>query len=276
MPVALVVAVLLSGCATAGSSLTSVIGRLTLPQGWTRVETRTFDRTYLYDCVDGQAEAFLVYGFERLAVARYEHKTGGPLDAAFWQVATPADAFGLFTRNRSGGSVSVGNEGEGDPGRRLAFWQDRYYVQSRAREALPDADLLALGKAAAAALPSGGARPALVDRLPGDGLDETSVVFFHEELSIQDDQWLGGGNLLSLSPATNGVLGSYAAHGAGKLLVVQYATARAADASLRALQATPSKDLLAARVGQNLLCAVFGTMDVTTANGLLQQALGAR
>ena len=46
------------------------------------------------------------------------------------------------------------------PRRRLAFWQDRYYIQVYGRQPLPDADLQAFAQVVSATLPAGGEPPA--------------------------------------------------------------------------------------------------------------------
>ncbi len=86
----------------------------------------------------------------------------------------------------------------------------------RARQELPDTDLWGLAEAISTALPAGPSekRPALMGRLPPDGLVERSAIFFHEEISIQNDLWLGGENLLGLGPETDGVLAQYDVGGA--------------------------------------------------------------
>ncbi|MBN2391637.1 MAG: hypothetical protein JXR84_13010, partial [Anaerolineae bacterium] len=97
--------------------------------GWTRDgDTETYTSDTLYDLVNGQADAFFAYNFEQVAVQSYAGEDT-VLRIEIWQLATPADAYGLFTRNRSGEPADAGNEGDTDPGRRLAFWQDRYYAQ---------------------------------------------------------------------------------------------------------------------------------------------------
>jgi hypothetical protein len=211
-----------------------------------------------------------------VAVGNYENMEGVVLRVEVWQLATPADAYGLFTTNISGAPVAVGNDGDADPGRRLAFWQDRYYVQVRALQELPDAELRAFAGAISAALPaaSSGERPPLVGRLPTDGLVERSVIFFRQEISIQDRLWLGGENLLGLGPETDGVLAGYDVGGAlAQLLLVQYPAAEAASAGLAALEGNRPGGLVAADARGDLLGAVFGEMDEAAAITLLAEAL---
>jgi len=288
----LLMALLLVGCSQGKRPpLADVSPGVDAFPGWTPAgAVEAFDGENLYDLVDGQAEAFFAYAFEQVVVQSYENAEGAVLRVEVWQLATPADAYGLFTASIAGTPVVVGpsgsgqrSDGDADPGRRLAFWQNRYYVQIHARQELDDAELQALAGAVSAALPVGGERPALVDRLPPDGLVARSALFFHEEISIQSDLWLGGENLLGLGPETDGVLARYDLGGpVAQLLLVQYPNAGAAAAGLAALEsdrARPEQSrrvsgLVAADACGNLLGAVLGEIDEAAADALLARALG--
>ena len=267
---------LLAGCGSGAVSLGGVFPGADALPGWTPVgDVETFSSENLYDLVDGQAESFFAYGFEQVATRSYENVEGTALRVEIWQLATPADAYGLFTASVAGTRVDVGNDGDADPGRRLAFWQDRYAVQVHARQQVPDADLRRFAEAVSAALPPGGERPALVDQLPPEGLVERSVRFFHEEISIQDQLWLGGENLLGLSPQTDGVLARYDVGGTVvHLLLVQYPDAEAASAGQAALEGGQVDGLVSANARGGLLGAVFGGIDGAAGSTLLGQALG--
>jgi hypothetical protein len=257
------------------SPLTNAFPGTDAVPGWTLDgNLEVYDSETIFGLVNGQADFFFVYGFEQVAVQRYKNTEEIVLDIHIWQVRTPEDAYGLFTASIAGEPVAIGNEGDGDTGRRLTFWQDRYVAQLFSRKSIPDADLQAFGKAIATALPTGGERPALVDRLPADGMVPRSTIFFHEELSIQNEVWLGGENILGLSPDTDGVLARYEIDGGtARLLLVEYPDAGAASAGLAALQGSEIKDLVAAEARENLLGAVFGEMDEATASALLEKAL---
>jgi hypothetical protein len=274
----LLLALLLTGCGGRPAPLAEVFPGADALPGWTPIgEVEIFDRENIYDLVNGQAEAFFAYGFEQVAVRGYDNVEGVVLSIEVWQLAATADAYGLFTASIAGTPVAIGNDGDTDPGRRLAFWQDRYYVHIRARQELPDADLRAFAETVSAALPSGGERPALMGRLPPDGLVERSAIFFHEEISIQNELWLGGENVLGLGPETGGVLARYDVDGAAaRLLLVQYPDAEAASAGLAALDTAPVSGLVDAGARENLLGAIFGEMDEATAGALLARVLGNR
>jgi hypothetical protein len=251
---------------------------------WTPVgEARVYNRDNLFDMVDGQADGFFVYGFQQVAAQRYQDAAGAALEVDIWQVSTPADAYGLFTAGLAGQSATICPstasaacyEGDADPGRRLAFWQDRYYVQVYGRQPVPDADLQAFARAVSAGLPAGAERPALVSRLPKEGLVERGFVFFHEEISIQTWVWLGGENILDLSPETDGILARYDMDGGmAYLLLIEYPQAKAASNGLAALKAGQVEGLATADARDNLLGAVFGQLDPTAADELLAKVWG--
>jgi hypothetical protein len=148
-------------------------------------------------------------------------------------------------------------------------------VQVYGRQPVPDADLQAFARAVSAALPAGAERPPLVGRLPKEGLVERGFVFFHEEISIQTQVWLGGENILGLSPETDGILARYDMDGGmAYLLLIEYPEAKAASNGLAALDAGQVEGLVAADAWDSLLGAVFGQVDPTAADELLAKALG--
>jgi hypothetical protein len=273
---ALALVLLAAGC-TLGTTTATVptpVGA-PIPEGWARAESEhVYDRETIYELVNGQADAYFAYNFEQVAVRTYEHGNGDSVEAEIWRVATADDAYGLFTRNRAGEPTEVGNGGDSDPGRRVAFWQDRYYVRIRARQDTPDDDLRGFATAISAGLPAGGARPVLVDRLPPDGLVTNGSVYFHLESSIQDELWLGGENVLGLNLDTDGVLAHYRVGGTvARLMVVKFSDVGEATAALKALRAAAIDGFVSASVEGRLLAAVFGIIPEEAAATLVAEAL---
>ena len=133
---ALVLSLLASGCVASNPAPASpaldpikLFPASSIVPGWqVSQKLTTYNRDNLFNLVDGQAELFFAYGFEQVAVQRYQDSAGILMNVEIWQLATPADAYGLFSAGRTGGPVTIGNEADSDPGRRLAFWQDRYFV----------------------------------------------------------------------------------------------------------------------------------------------------
>jgi hypothetical protein len=244
--------------------------------GWKPADgVRVFDEETLFELVNGQADAFFAYGFERVAVRRYVSADASVIHVETWRLATPADAYGLFTLNASGAPAEgIGNDDDADPGRRLSFWQDRYFVSVRALQESDDADLETFARFISSVLPAGGDRPALVDRLPPDGLVERSALFFHEQISIENDLWLGGENLLGLGPETDGVLARYQIGDAPvHLLLIDYPDAASASSGLEALECGEVEGLVAAGAQGCVLAAVFGDANEAAIGPLLEGVL---
>lgn len=278
--------ILLSACAMMSEATTPVptgppVDLLSLlPQedaltGWQPLtEAATYNRDNLFNLVDGQADAFFAYGFEQVVTRRYQNADGIFVNVEIWQLATSADAYGLFHGGLAGQPVKIGVEGDADPGRRLAFWQDRYFAGVSASGSISDDVLRDIANGIASRLPAGGTAPNIVSRLPTENRVEGSLLFFHEEISIQNEVWLGGENLLGLSPQTNGTLARYTLNGATiHLLLVEYSTSTQAGDALKALQSGDVSDLLASQVNGNYLATAFGKADATQAQHLVEQAL---
>ena len=224
--------------------------------------------------MDGQADAYFAYGFEQVVTRRYQNSDGIFVNVEIWRLATSADAYGLFHANRAGQPVKTGVEGDADPGRRLSFWQDRYVTNVSASGSISDYVLREVANGIASQLPAGGTAPKIVSRLPAENIVEGSPLFFHEEISIQNEVWLGGNNLLGLSPQTNGALARYTLNGATTyLLLVGYSTSAQAGDALKALQAGDVSDLLASQVNGSFLAATFGKAEAAQAQHLVEQAL---
>ena len=267
---------LLAGCGE-GGNLADTLPKSEAVPGWSPAgELQRFAQDNLYDLVDGQADSFFAYGFEEVVVRDYENAAGETVRIEMWRLATPADAYGLFSVTRAGQPVALGNGGDGDAGRRLDFWQDRYFVRLFAPSPLDDASLQALAGAISMKLPEGGAEPRLLELLPAEGRVEGTEVFFHSEISIQDRLWLGGQNVLGLGPNTEAVLARYTSEeGLGWLLLAEYPDSAQAKASLHHLEIASVPDLAAAEIQGSLLGAVFGQVPQDTAVRWLHHALSA-
>lgn len=280
--IALLLSLFISGCAAFQTAtpqgpvdLSTVFPGGNFIPGWKVFQkAAVYDREHLFNLVDGQADSFFVYGFEKVAVQRYQNEPRAVLNVEIWQLATPADAYGLFSASRAGSAVAIGSGGDTDPGRRLVFWQNRYFISLSADQLVADGAIHQFAQAIAEKLPAGGEIPAIVNRLPRSGLNDSTSIFFHEEMSIQMKVWLGGQNLLGLSQETNGVLGQYESGGlTARLLLIEYPTSGQAAKALKALQSGQVSGLVAADASGSLLGAVFGKVDAAQAHTLLQEAL---
>ena len=243
--------------------------------GWERSgEAKVYVPDNLFDYMDGQAELFFVYHFEKLAVQEYQRGQEGPIIVEVYQVASPAGAYGLFSFYATGQPMDLGAGGAVEPGRLISFWQGCFYARVFAYGEAEQESLSALARQVAAGIPEEGALPELVTRLPQENLVPGSARFFHQKLSLDNLIWLGEENILNLSEQTDAVLAAYNyGDTQAQLLVVEYADAATAEAAHAALEGSDLENLSATSQSARYLVAVFEMPDQAIAQELLQKAL---
>ncbi|MGB6642744.1 MAG: DUF6599 family protein, partial [Thermoanaerobaculia bacterium] len=97
--------------------------------GWTASEPATvYDPQSIYSYIDGHAEVYLAYGMSRCLARRYTAPAGeSDLVLDIFELASPEDAYGVFTHDTDGEPVGIGDGSLYRYGW-LSFWQDRYFV----------------------------------------------------------------------------------------------------------------------------------------------------
>lgn len=246
--------------------------------GWTASgEVELYDTETIYDYIDGHAEVYVAYGFRRSISQRYGGPNDGEIVVDLFELASPEDAFGVFSHDRAGEPVAVGNGGVYRFGW-LSFWQGPWagsvYWNGGGE---PDREaILAIGRAVASALPAGGEEPELVGRLPADGLDPQSVCFLRSPQILNAHVFVGVDNPFGLGPGVEAVVGRYEVEGQPvDLVVVKYPDDNAGDDAEERLQ-EDAGDLPPTMVGRQgrLVAAVVGEVPDAAGSALLDAALG--
>ena len=120
----------------AEKTLENILPMPACADGWTLQEKVTlYDKENLFDRIDGEAELYFPYGFERLAYARYSNRQDdrNVIEADVYEMGSLLDAFGIYAtyRRKDGADVAVGVEGTVSPAQ-LFFYQGRYFVRLQA------------------------------------------------------------------------------------------------------------------------------------------------
>ncbi|HSN55642.1 MAG TPA: DUF6599 family protein [Candidatus Sulfomarinibacteraceae bacterium] len=275
---------LLAGCGAAPEQPGREVTAAILPAdaaGWSAAgEAETWDTETIYAYIDGHAEVYLAYGMKRCVSRRYAAPAGDDeIVVDLFEMASPEDAFGVFSHDRAGEPVAVGNDGVLRHGW-LSFWQGSWYgsvYATGAGEASADA-VLAVGEAVAASLPEGGEVPALVHRLPAEGLEAQSATFLRSPHILNAHVWIGSDNLFELGPEAEAVVGKYElGEAAAHLLLVRYpdetAAARVEARARTDASASDRPEMIVGRAG-GLVAAVIGPDTGEAGLSLLERALG--
>jgi hypothetical protein len=242
--------------------------------GWRAVgEGQIYDTESIYSYIDGHAEVYMAYGMVRCMSRRYSGPEGEPdIVLDLFEQASPTDAFGVFTHDRDGEEVEIGQGGLFRHGW-LSFWKGHWFGSVYAEgesEASAEA-VLALGRAAADAIAEVGEVPPLVAELPADGLDPRSVRFLHTQEILNGVVYLGYDNVLRFGPDVDAVLGRYEnSSGRGWLLLVDYPD----DVTAELAERGATEAGIAAHRRGTRLAAVLTPEPQSMADGLLVEAMG--
>ncbi len=216
----------------------------TLPEeaaGWRASgAVAVYDRESIFRYIDGHGEVYLAYGMRSCSARRYSGPPGeSDLIVDVFEMASSSDAFGVFTHSRDGEPAAIGQDST-FAFNTLLFWKGRYFVSvyaeqesARAKEAV-----LALGRAVAAAIPEAGEAPALVTRLPRQGLDERSLVWLRHPRILDAHAHPGPDGTLGVSASAPAAIGRYLRGGErAELVLVSYADVAAEEKAASAFAA---------------------------------------
>jgi hypothetical protein len=179
--------------------------------GWKKAEPpETYDRTNLYDYIDGGAELYISYNFQNLLAVRYKGEDDEEIVIDIFDMGNSYNAFGVFShgREREDGLVGQGSEYGGGL---LTFWKDRYYISIMAypETAKKKELVLELGQKLAGAIPEEGALPPVLAFLPEENLVPDSIRYFHHYIWLNSHFFISNENILGIDDETQVVLAKY-------------------------------------------------------------------
>jgi len=233
--------ILMTLIALGGLAQNAARGDETMPQllpknvaGWSAAgEDKVFTRNNIFEYMDGAGEIYLAYDFQRLLVREYMKWSAPRLVAEVYQMASSEDAYGIFSHDRDGQEILLGQGAIYGAGL-LRFWKGRFFVRLQAEsesEQVKQA-LLALGKKIVEAVPQNGKKPPLLAALPREGLIKESIHFFHTPVSLNVHYYLADSNVLNLSAKTDVALARYERDKRKmRLLLCRYKTPGEAEAA---------------------------------------------
>jgi hypothetical protein len=160
-------------------SLESLVPK-SVPEGWAlREAPETFTRETLFEHIDGQADLFIQYGFDKSVFAVYQkaNASDDKIDVDIYDMGNSLQAFGVFSRFRQDESpAGIGLDSYlGD--QYAFFYKGKYFVVLQAT----DSNLLIL-KQLAQEIESGildkSPPPKEIDYFPKTGLKPGSIEYF--------------------------------------------------------------------------------------------------
>ncbi|MDZ4165197.1 MAG: DUF6599 family protein [Smithellaceae bacterium] len=255
---------------------------------WDGKEERHNAKT-LFAYMNGAAELYLAYGFQHLTVRRYEKPDRPAITVELYEMASSADAYGVFTFERQDEPAGIG-QGSEFGGGMLRFWKGRYFaaVYAEGEGAEVVSALLAMGRVTADAVFETGPEPEWIALLPGRnfGLVERSVRFFRSHVLLNQRFFIAHQNILNLSRQTEALLAQYLQdEQKTHLLLLRYPDGKAAgeayqsfmkaylpDAGGKNGSKTEDQRWTLARRNAEMVLILFGAPTETAAEALIQAA----
>ncbi len=193
--------------------------------GWQRDATHhTYDYDTIFDYIDGIGEVYRAYNMRTVWAFRYHKPVEPSLTVDIFEMASPEDAYGVFSFERDGEEVRIGQGSDYAAGM-LRFWKERFFTVITAERETPEVrqTVLQLGESIADAIPRTAPLPRLLRALPTEGMTSKVPLLFRHSMILNRHFFLANRDILNLSSQVEGVLATYSLGKARvRLVLVQY------------------------------------------------------
>jgi len=205
---------------------------------WTaEPKDRIYDRETIFSYINGAGEVYRAYNMRSCLSRRYTSPNGPAIVLDIFDMGTSEDAFGVFTHDRDGRAVDVGQGGLYRPGW-LSLWKGRFFVSIYTEEETEAAKqaVSELSRVVASLIRDQGPKPVLLLKLPPEGLQSRSIRYLHHHTLLNYHYYLADENILNLGQQTDAVLAVYQRSGKrARLLLVSYPNEEKAAEAHKAL-----------------------------------------
>jgi hypothetical protein len=192
-----------------------------------------YDRTTLFKYIDGGAELYISYSFEKLTAFRYVKGKDKEIMVDVFDMGNSYNAYGVFSQGRESVSKEIGQDSEYSSGL-LSFWKDRYYVALLGYPETPEKQqvLLKLGREISRLIPREGPLPPILSSLPTEGLIPESIRYVHHHVWLNSHYFISNDNILLIDPKTEALLAVYRRAGEKYFLIfIKYPSLQQAQAA---------------------------------------------
>jgi hypothetical protein len=178
---------------------------------WHLVDSvRVFTGEELYTLIDGGADMYLEYGFQRVITAVYENPQERSIKLEIYEMTDAAAAFGLFSLNigTQGKQVAIGNEGR-QYDYHIMFWKNRFLVFVSGNDTLKEtsAGIRTIAAIVDEKLGQLGKKPPILEYLPLKDLIKS--IYLRGFLGLSSLYTFDTKNIFGMK---EGIVGNYSTH----------------------------------------------------------------
>ena len=207
-------------------------------EGWKEDEGRILRTVQeMSDYMNGGAGLYFSYDFVQLGLKRFVNDDGLEFTVELYEMKDVESAYGVLSFDLTGSRVDIGTIGMYDRGL-LRFWRGKYFCRIQMWEGYVDYGeiILETGRGIVERIGGSGDRiPELVNFLPEEGLEETSVHYFFHNTPLNNFYYISNDDILHLQDDARGVIASYSVSGEESfyVMVIKYADERLLAESYR-------------------------------------------
>lgn len=165
-------------------SIKQMIPSKDLPKGWSLIEgPQIFTKETLFEHINGQAELFLTYGFQKSVFAIYQNnrESRDQIELDIYDMGGVVQAFGIFSRFRDEDRpMGIGLDSYLDP-HSFFFYKGRYFIMAYSVEPNPNA-LRDFSKSVELKISDFSPPPREISCFPKEGLKSGSIQYFPEAI----------------------------------------------------------------------------------------------
>jgi len=176
--------------------------------GWTIGQAdRTYDSETLYDYIDGGAELFLSYGFQKVYSRLYSQPDQPDIFVDIFEMNSSVDAFGVFSQSREKDEYNFGQGSQQSKGS-ITFWNDKYYVSIISGVETAESKTASEKIAAIidAKIETDGPLPEVLNYLPKVSVQKETLRYFRHHHWLNSHFFISYDNLLNINQQTHAVL----------------------------------------------------------------------
>ena len=214
-------------------------------EGWTSSEKdRLFKPDNLYEYINGGAELFLSYGFQKMATRIYHAPDQPDIIVDVFDMGSSYNAYGLFSYSRETESKEFGQGSQYVSGL-ILFWKDKYYVSILFHPETPEAKktVFNIARYIERIILRKGPLPKALNLLPKDGLQKESVRYFKHYIWINSYIFISNENILNITDSTHALMAKYGQHDKQKIvLLIQYKNDFLAESAFKSFSESYSQD----------------------------------
>lgn len=184
-------------------------------------EDRLFDEKSIFDYINGAGEVYRAYNFRKCLARRFMDERGSAVILDIFDMRSSGDAYGVFTHDLDGDSISVGQEGLYRSGW-LRFWKGSFFVSvfDEAQSPSSKEATAELAGMVAEQIREESRKPGLVSRLPSSGLQARTIRYLHDPVVMNTHFYISDENILHLEPRAEAVLAEYRRDGGNAMLLM--------------------------------------------------------